>query len=335
MSSKQIIVGILFLITLLLIGVTIYLAVTLGSKSGGNIITTPTPSLQLTQTPSITPSTLPEVECGKTCDKAKCQDGYSCVTVNTIKRCVLNTCLNKSTTPVTINNNCNNDLCTLKTNLEVDKKAEISCLNGSAGGNKVKLIITLTNTSENEISNITLTDDLTSSISINYLKNDSISNNGKSQESKIIWENITLAAYNGSIELSYELEVPAEENGKSYTDIVIATKDSSVLANVTFRLNIEILPCTALENDQIMFIIAGALLVIMGMIFVSKDYDSKLGRFLWSNGLSNIIETGNTLIKPITNSIQNIKKQFNLSIKEKLGHKNLKFEDRVIKDREN
>jgi hypothetical protein len=48
-----------------------------------------------------------------------------------------------------------------------------------------------------------VTDDLTNSISLDYLNEDSISNNGSVSNSRVVWSDISLAAVNGAIELSY------------------------------------------------------------------------------------------------------------------------------------
>lgn len=331
MNSKQLIVTVLFLITLLLGGLTLYLAFNLGSGQG--VQPTPTPYYEPTPitspTPSLTPTPLPIVDCGQRCEKAQCAQGSTCLTVNTAKRCVLNACINESSSPVTLNDSCQSDLCTLKTNVTVAKKAEISC--ASEGGNNVKLIITVTNTSQTDLENIIVSEDLTGSISIDYLKANSISNNGKVEGTKLIWEGISLDAFNGSVELSYEMSVPAAENGNSYVSVVEARQAGALIGSGTFSLAIEILPCTALEQDQWLFIIAGISMIMFGFYYINHNYDVKVGNLLWSRGLKQISSGTNILLM---NPIRKGFKQIKLSLRQKLGEKNVKFEDRVINNRD-
>ena len=326
MNSKQLIVALLFLITLCIGGFTIYLLVQFSNQTN-QINVTPTP-LPISQTPSPTPTLGPEVVCGLACTRARCTAGSTCITVNTTKRCVANACItNESGTP-TINNACNTDLCTLKATVNISKKAEISCDTNNVGGNKVKLIITLTNSSDTAFENLIVTDDLTNSISLDYLNEDSISNNGSVSNSRVVWSDISLAAVNGAIELSYELNVPAAENGKTYVNPVVVTSNNTIIGNSNFSLTIDILPCTALNGDQVALITGGAMLILLGMMYISRNYDVKVGNFLWGHGLGKVL-------LPVGKIAKKMKKETILTIKEKKGHKNAKFEDKLINNKDN
>ena len=78
-------------------------------------------------------------------------------------------------------------------------------------------------------------------------------------------------------------------------------------------MKIEIIPCTDLDGNQIVFIVGGSVLIFIGIIFIKKNYDEKIGQLLWNLGLENLYI--------------NILSKFK-------GNKNLKFENNIIKDKD-
>lgn len=326
MNSKQLIVLILFVFTLCLGSVAVLLLVNMPSEIT-DTTPTPTPTISITPspTPSTTPTPLPIVQCSAGCTNAECEKGSTCMIVNAVKRCVLDSCINNNTRPPSLNNTCDSSLCNPLSSVIIEKKAEITCNSGLEGGNKIKIIITITNDTEVAISDLRVTDDLTESISIEYLTEGSISNSGEVSESKIIWEDIALAQNDGSIELTYEMDVPLEENGKSYTNPVVASLNNAVIGNVNFTLPIQILPCTALEQDQLNYIFMGVFLIIIGFFTINKGYDVIAGKLLWKGGLGYVSTLTSKIIHPIKNEIR-------LIIKQKKGEKNIKFEEKILKD---
>lgn len=314
MNSKKVTVIILFIITIILGGITLYLGYNLSKKKTTQVTPTPTifisPSQSISRTPTPTPTLKPAVACGSTCTDSSCQAGSTCIAVNASKRCVLDVCINKTTSPLTLNNLCNNDLCTIKSSLSIAKEASFAC---SANGTKINIVITLINKGQSDLTNIKLIEKLANEFDVKYITNNKISNSGKLTGKDIEWTDLSIKANNGKVELTYEAIVPTSENGKSYISTISAHQNTSTLETITHTMKIEIIPCTDLDGNQIVFIVGGSVLIFIGIIFIKKNYDEKIGQLLWNLGLENLYI--------------NILSKFK-------GNKNLKFETNIIKDKD-
>ena len=153
MNSKKLIVIVLFVLTVLIGALTIYLAVVLTKKnvtptptptpyvnfsptpSDNEALITPAPTETITITPAATTTVSPTATpaptgapaaCGAACDNAICAAGNTCLLVNGNRKCVADICLNKTQVPPVINTECNGDLCTSKYSIEISKTAKVS-----------------------------------------------------------------------------------------------------------------------------------------------------------------------------------------------------------------
>lgn len=313
MNSKKVIVFILFIVTLILGAITLYLAYILTNKPKPIVTPTPTvfltPTQAITRTPSPTPTQKASVQCGELCTNTICQSGSSCITVNSEKKCVSDQCINKSTSPFTLNNLCDVDLCTLKSDLTITKETAFSCV---SGGTKIVAKIVLINKGQTALDGVKLVENLDAAFDTKYLTENKISNTGKLSGKQIEWENLNISANNGKIELTYEAIVPSTENDKSYTSSISALQNTRLIESANHTMKIEIIPCTDLEGYQLVYILIGSSLIFLGIVFIKKNYDEKLGQILWNLGLEGIY----------LDTLSKIKR-----------NKNFKFESLIIKQK--
>jgi len=348
MNSKKLIVIVLFVLTVLIGALTIYLAVVLTRKGNLNTTPVPTPYIYFSPTPTetgtpeisptepgpsgtpgatvsttpgtsvtVTPTPTPAASaCGADCTTTACSDGNTCLLVNGSKKCVADICLDKSVNPAVTNSECNGDLCTSKYSITISKTAKVSCVSGQ-NQRTISFTIKIINPAGNNSTrnNVSVQDDLTNGLDVKYLRSGSISGSGTVNGKIINWSSLSLTPSGGFLEMKYDMVVPPAEYGNKYTNTVTVQEGGVTRGTLVYNLDISVLPCTALSKDDYLFITLGIFMVIFGMLFFRFNWHEDLGELFWNNG-------GARIDKNVTRFSVTIKKIL-ASIKFKLRNKRL------------
>ena len=245
-----------------------------------------TPSSTATATPTSTPIIAAAISgikvCGanSTCNTdANCQLGSSCFSVSGSKRCVATMCITNGA----INDICETDICNAKQSINIEKTVSISCVSGQ---NKKRLSYTIVLTNPvgntNVRNSLSVVDTLDARVQSSFIIRTSIPFGGTYNSGKITWNNLSVTANGGRLEIKYDAVVPPSEYGKEYTNNVVVSENGVIRGSQTVKNKIEILPCTALISDQADMIILGILLVFFGFVMYKIGIETKIGTFLWN-----------------------------------------------------
>jgi hypothetical protein len=318
MNGKKVVVALLFVLTIIIGIAAIYFARTLGPKP--TVTVTPTPSIVLTKTPKptideslLTPiitsgvqntptktTNIGSLTCGQTCDKGSCGDGYNCITINSIKKCVSNSCVSLQNQTYLPNGSCESDLCTILNEINIIKSSTISCVSGQ-DSRKISFNIKITNpvgiaTARTEVS---VFDVLNTNLLDSYIDVNSITNGGKLLSGQIKWDNLTLDANGGALELHYDAIVPNTENGKVFSNIVSVLELGIQKNQYNFEYTVNILPCTALITDEVDRILLGVIMLIFGIFIYKMNWHYTIGQYFWKNGGKNSYRVSSNVINKI------------------------------------
>jgi len=311
MNTKKTAVYVLLFLTVVIAGIAIYLASTLKPKPDIRIIISPTPTISVippvksitakpTNTPTIssvtsavTKTPVVGVSCGLACDKEICSTGNTCMTVNGNKKCVSLNCVNQQKEGgYSPNGQCDADLCTSSNSIIITKIGTISCVTDQ-NNRKLKILIKLTNpvgnTTERKI--LSVIDQLNTNLKDSYIIISSISDGGKLENGKIIWQNLVLSANGGSKELNYEAIIPITDKGKDYSNTILVLENGTTRGSNNFTYPVDILPCTALITDEVDRIIIGLFMFILGVYIYKNNLHYKIGQKFWKFGGKNLTET--------------------------------------------
>jgi hypothetical protein len=334
MNGKKIVVALLFVLTILIGMAAIYFATTLKPKP--TITPTPTPSITITKTPTptdedyiLTPvitmtskptitTEISKLNCGQPCDKGTCMEDLTCTNINGSKKCVSNSCVKLQDGINIPNGICESDLCNIANKITIIKTSTISCISGQ-NNRKISFAIKITNPVGITIPrlDISVFDILNTNLLDTFIDIKSITNNGKLVNGQIKWENLTLDANGGALELHYDAIVPSTENSKSYSNTVSVLEAGIQKNQYAFEYTVNILPCTALITDEVDRILFGTILLIFGVYIYKMNWHYSMGQYLWMKGIRNIYSaTGKTYL----NITQKRKK---------------KFERKILEDRKN
>jgi len=71
----------------------------------------------------------------------------------------------------------------------------------------------------------------------------------------------------------------------------------------------------------------GLFMIISGLYVITRGYDIIAGKILWKGGIGQLYNIGKKIILPL-------KKELRLTIKQKKGDKNVKYEDKILNDKD-
>lgn len=311
MNNKKIAVYILLFLTVVIAGIAIFLASTLGPKPDTKIIVSQTPKISIFApstsvtakvtisptisniTVTITKTPVINVACGLACDKVLCSTGNTCMTVNGSKKCVSLNCVTQQKEGGYLpNGQCDADLCSRSNSISITKTGTVSCVTDQ-NNRKLKILIKLTNpvgnTTERKI--LSVIDQLNTNLKDSYIITSSISDGGKLENGKIIWQNLVLSANGGSKELNYEALIPITDKGKDYSNTILVLENGTTRGSSNFTYPVDILPCTALITDEVDRIIIGLFMFILGVYIYKNSLHYKIGQKFWKFGGKNLVET--------------------------------------------
>lgn len=341
MNGKKVVVALLFVLTIIIGIAAIYFATTL--KPQVVVTPTPTPTKTVTKTPyptepeatftpvvtsgakpTVTPN-LGMLTCGQPCDKGSCGDGYNCIDINSTRKCVSNSCVTLQNGVYVSNGSCEADLCTMSNEINILKTSAISCISGQ-DNRKISFSIKLNNPVgiSTARTNVSVFDPLNANLKDAYIDTKSITNGGQLLNGQIKWENLTLDANGGALELHYDAIVPSSENGKDYSNIVSVLEGGVQKNQYNYVYTVNILPCTALITDEVDRVLFGVILLIFGIFIYKMNWHLTIGQYFWKNGGKSIYGVSNNVF---TKLYLDITQKDSKKFERKLIHKEQNKED--------
>jgi hypothetical protein len=163
--------------------------------------------------------------------------------------------------------------------IQIAQSAQLVC--SEQGGNlRIVYTVRITN-SENIAKNINVRVELDNKVVNSQVLAQSITFGGVYADKVINWTNLSLPA-SGSVSLNYEYTIVSTAYGNYTTNVRIANVASGdpILSNQTSNYNC--LPATALTNDQMIRVIIGLTMIIVGIIVYRARLYMDIGNIFWN-----------------------------------------------------